>query len=186
MGRDVPGDKAPRRGEPITAEFLNFVADHVLRRVTVAQNGRATVKNGRLTLDLDGPAAPPVIRYMRVQSVEADYITAIAYNPATDTEIGAEISVAKPYGIRQTPFDGQTISYDDGTSLSYSYSTQRKRTATDTSDSSTEEQVVTPDYFVDDEIQAMRMNTGLQDTSGNDIMWVDMNTMTPRYWATEA
>lgn len=131
-------------------------------------------------------------KHFRVMSVEDDYLVCRIYLQASDETRPDDIAVAKPYGLRKTPFDGETIEYTDGTTLSYSYTSQRERTATDTSDSSTETQVVAPDYFTSEPagqdgtvILAVAGHTGMTDNGGDPILWTDINNDV-RGWVKES
>lgn len=87
-----------------------------------------------------------------VVTVYHDYLicryTHIEPNEEGIVDDSQDFPVAKPWGLRKTPFDGLTLPNEDAVLLSYSYDAtdKQKRTVTDTTDSSTEDQVVVPKY----------------------------------------
>src|SRR5690606_26595311 len=74
-------------------------------------------------------------QWFRVKSQGSDTLTCRTYNPETDEEGNNDITVAKPFHLRRTPFDNETFTYADGTAISYVYASHRRRTATVGSDS---------------------------------------------------
>jgi hypothetical protein len=113
----------------------------------------------------------------KVVSVSDDYLTCSIYNAGQDSD-GSNISVAKPYLLQQTPFDGLNTTYVDGQEIGYSYSTSNSytRTATDQDTTTmTESQTITPNYFVGEVIWCSRSNTGLTDGSSNNIYFEEFN-----------
>jgi hypothetical protein len=94
-----------------------------------------------------GPVAPPfALQRLAVQSVGADHLVCRHLEP--DGSVGTvDVFAAKPWTLRRTPFDGQTI---DGKSFVYSDNATR----TVTKDAQEETQAITPDYAVDDVIFA--------------------------------
>lgn len=119
-----------------------------------------------------------------------DYITCTGYDPYDKIDYTEQnpVSVAKPYLLQRTAFDGQTIFFRD-LGVSYVYDTiPGLRVAT--GGEVTETQRITPDYFAGDIIVAARTrlkdldNTGITDEDGKRILWVDMNN-SGRAWAKE-
>ncbi|NRA58251.1 MAG: hypothetical protein HRU13_09095 [Phycisphaerales bacterium] len=95
----------------------------------------------------------------------------------------ATVNVAKPWQLRRTPFDGQTVN-----GIAYAYTGDNARTGTDSEDN-TEDQQVTPDYFAGARILAIRGITGgtgvsvVQEQGGNvRPAWQDLNDA-GRVWA---
>ena len=99
-----------------------------------------------------------------------------------ETEGADEFHVAKPFGLRRTPFHGQTV---DG--ITYTFSGMIRRTASKSGIPS-ETQVIIPGYFVDGELYAA---SGLAGASGVDVAGVgvtdfmDVN-IDARAWAAES
>ncbi len=124
-------------------------------------------------------------RHFRVVSTHDDYLTCRLHLSASDETLSDDIAVAKPWHMRQSVFDGNTITYDDGSSYSYSYTSASARTVTDTSDSTTQDQVLVPDYIpgvsAGEIIIAVSGNTGLTDSNGDPITWTELNNA-PRGW----
>lgn len=90
---------------------------------------------------------------------------------------GGVVNVAKPYMLRRSSFDGKTV---DG--VSYSYTAANARTASADGEDD-ESQVITPDYFEDEKIIAVRHSTGVYGAN-SEIKWEDLNTA-GRCWAME-
>ncbi len=86
------------------------------------------------------------------------------------------IYVAKPYELRKTPFDGETIG-----GVTYTYTSSSEREATDGVD--TETQFVTPNYRVDAEIFAVKVQgeTGVETAEPAPIEYIELNQ--GRAWA---
>lgn len=108
-------------------------------------------------------------------------ITAIGDDTLTCTHIASGktgILVAKDYLNRRTPFDG-TAGRDGFT---YVYSDAQTRVSTKTSDSSTENQQITPSYVVGDEVLACSIGgpTLSEATELDAIRWIEITT---RCWA---
>lgn len=121
------------QGETITAARLNESVDlgnDVARAVFGTASRRPTPANA-----IPFPCT--------VVSIEADYLVC---RPINITGAGADFYVAKPWELQQTPFDTKTLPNKDGTLLSYAYTDTQARTVTDTTDDSTEDQVIVPAY----------------------------------------
>lgn len=84
-----------------------------------------------------------------------------------EDEEGRTQYVAKPYLLRQTPFDGETIN-----DVLYTYTTANERVASDEStpvadQEPDETQVITPSYYIDEIILVVNRDTGVEiDNSG--------------------
>jgi hypothetical protein len=90
------------------------------------------------------------LQQMVVQSVGPDHLVCRRLEP--DGSVGVlDVYVLKPWTLRQTPFDGQTIN-----SKTYEYQDNATRTVTQGSEEET--QAITPDYTVDDVIFAALTN----------------------------
>lgn len=96
-------------------------------------------------------------------------ITAINDDTLTCSLSDEEITVNKPYALQKTPFDGESIEYDNGDTVSYSYDTYRRREATLGGDS--EYQVITPDYWVDEEILITKISNSYYDLNQAGRQW---------------
>lgn len=187
-----------KRGDQISSVRLNQIRDAVLKSIRggVGLDGlgiNVTFSGDRLTIQDNSKrfVQSVLVRRLRVKEVKDDYLRCFSWTPNTDDNDGEEgdkdIFVAKPYLLRKTPFDGESIVYPSKT-ISYTYASQGERTATSGADSET--QVLIPEYFVDDEILAIRNiigSTGVvasEETPAGttDIGWEDMNTA-GRFWA---
>ena len=144
----------------------------------------------------DSPTFQPgrAVRQFRVLRVEADAVICRMISPTSGDLLQTEVAVAKPWHLRQNALDGATKTYADGRAFSWSYSSDRERTATRTSDGETNDEVVTPDYIPGDQnggddqgeiITAIRLDTGLTDGDDRRIKWQDLNDA-GRFWATKS
>jgi len=141
-----------KRREPIRAKRSNETVEAVNSLLRGANGGRQV---SPVT------AAGVAMRRFRVKSVGTDVIVCRGWDGVTEGSV--DIDVALPYLLRRTPFDGLSR---DG--ISYVYTSNTERTATDGSDNET--QVITPSYTVDDEIFAVKRVSVLggigEDSSG--------------------
>lgn len=87
---------------------------------------------------------------MRIKAVKGDYLECVTWDGTTE---GPTVNVAKPDLLQRTWLDGTADPRGNG--IEYVYTSDTARTATDTSDESTESQVVVPSFAVDDEILAV-------------------------------
>lgn len=155
-------------GKPIPASTINTLVR--------AHNARAGVSvNNRI--GVNGEPRRTITRRFRLKEwTAADYFVCktLDFDDNNVAVVGsADVYVAKPYDLRQTPFDGTTKTIN-GVSLSFAYTDATTRTVTKTSDSSTEDQHIIPYYYTDLEIIARRGiigGTGLTDPSSNPIIW---------------
>lgn len=173
-------------GDPITADRLNQ-HDKAARDAVTGGSGVESLRVGndvvlRNSRELQIPVGARI--RAKVVSINDDYLTCSIYNAAQDSD-GSNISVAKPYLLQQTPFDGLNTTYLDGQEVGYSYSTANSytRTATDQDTTTiTETQFITPNYFVGEVLWCERSNTGLTDDNSAAIYFEDVNTGA-RAWA---
>ena len=128
----------------LRAEHLNSIVDAVNRTligVAAPVQRQPRGKSG---------GSPLVI--LTLVSHQGDYLEC-------EDDAANTVYVAKPYELRQTPFDGQSIS---GVTYSYGtgFPTSQERTATsDSNPSQVEVQYITPEYRVGAEIYAVRTTT---------------------------
>ncbi len=184
----------------VTAKRLDAERKTLLRQVRgqVGLNGlgtQATYNGSQVVIGNNDNRflARLIFRRFRIVAFKNDYLHCHTFIPKagagdTDEEEGdVVVFVAKPYLLRQTPFDGESIVYPSKT-ISYTYANQGERTATSGGDE--EDQVLIPEYFVDDEIIAIRNIIGSTGVIANDAgdsettvtEWEDMNTA-GRFWA---
>ena len=126
----------------------------------------------------------------KITDVFGDHLECNFHNATVETEQDSPVQntttifVAKPFQLRNTPFDSKTIAYINGQNITYTYGAEasaRAREADDGTD--TEDQVMTPDYFIGEEILALYIETGLKaDGPTQRIFWEDINTC-GRFWA---
>jgi len=133
----------------------------------------STVNN--LTSRITAPTQPRP--YSKGSSVIV--LTLVAHNDdylECEDANAATVYVAKPYELRRTPFDGETIS-----GITYTYTSESEREATDGVD--TETQFITPNYVVGNEIYAAKVqgDTGVDDPTPTAIVYIELNQ--GRAWA---
>lgn len=95
-----------------------------------------------------GPGDPSEGDVVTIVTIHADYMMCRPYGVPVEAGSKYDFPVAKPWDLRQTPFDGQTLPNKDGTLMSYAYdgADSQARTVTDTTDDSEEDQVIVPAY----------------------------------------
>ncbi len=179
-----------RRGDAVTADRLNRLQDAVVS-VLYAGKGIGVRKSGKNVVLENTAAIPhydPTPAFFEVNESTGDYIQCHPYDPISGAaSTGTTVDVAKPYMLRKTPFDGETITYEDGAVIEYTYTTYRQRSA-ESSGIGTETQIMTPDYYDGEVIRAVRGNTGVTastTSTGDRIGWEDINTC-GRFWARKA
>lgn len=127
--------------------------------VRVAQGGGGSLQVKRFALWTTTP-------------VGADYII-------VDDGSGNQLKIAKPYLLRQTPFDGNTL---DG--LTYSYTDGTERNVDDGTDN--ENQIIVPSYTIKTNgviyaAKGISGGTGVT-VDDEDLTWLDIN-VDARAWA---
>lgn len=116
----------------------------------------------------------PIFRHAHVKAVHNDYLECVFYAPATEAE-GATVLVAKPWPLRVTPFDGETIDIGGGDSYSYVYSGMYERTRTD-QDGNEKTETFNPPYFLNDQILIAKTFPFVLDGDNIPIIWEDLNS----------
>lgn len=108
------------------------------------------------------PGIPLEVKIVAVASDQGDYLVC-----ADLFQQG--LAVAKPYLLRRTPFDGETVN-----SITYTYYDAATRLADD--GDATETQYITPSYYVGEQLLVIAHRTYLETDTGSNIVWEDMNT----------
>lgn len=175
------------RGQVLKAEDLQRLVDAVVARIGGGANSLVRRSGNNVVLDAvpDFSRTPRQVLFFKVVNPEADdVITCHHYNPATGITGAANIVVAKPWAFRLTPFHGNSVTYYNGGTFSFSYSDYATRVATN-GDGETQTQILTPDYWAGEVIRAVRGDTGLTYGANNaHVVWEDLN-LAGRYWAEE-
>jgi hypothetical protein len=164
MPEKITDKKVPqfKRGSTsISTRNLNQLVDAVNRPITGVNTPRQFPSKGKA-------GAVAVVAFTLV-SHELDYLVCTDVN-------GNTVNVAKPYELRSTPFDGNTIN-----GVTYTYASSSEREATDGTD--TETQFITPNYVVGADIYAskIRSGTGVSTGGGDPILYIE--TDQGRAWA---
>lgn len=162
-----------KAGQRLSAEDLQAVVDSIFRRITGGKGILVKQFSEQLIIELasrggkwNEAGSGSGIRLLTYRSSSGDSMICWDAN-------SQNITVAKPYLLRRTPFDGLTRS-----GISYAYSSDIARTAT--LDATTESQVIVPSFvtgdllFVADEISG---GTGVDGVS-----LIDLN-VDGRAWA---
>jgi hypothetical protein len=114
-----------------------------------------------------------------IYAVDANYLVGNPYDMIAGAASSKQVAIAKPWKLRVTPFDGQTIN-----GISYVYSSHVQRTATN-ADADEEIQVVVPDYLAGtDYVLAVYcpQGTAVADWNSKATIWQDVN-YDGRAWA---
>jgi hypothetical protein len=162
------------KGEEITATKWNVLANALNKPFSGVQLPQQVKP--------DASAKTVQVQQMKVASIAGDYITCYTFDGVvTGTD---EITVAKPWMLRRTPFDGETRN-----GITYTYSDDVTRDASD--DDGTETQVIVPSYVVGDLIYAERNIIGgtsleitMPDNTKRQVAWMDTNR-DARAWSDE-
>lgn len=174
-----------RRQLPYVSQNRQVPAS-TLNAIIREYNGRNGGINRNNMIGVPGEPRRTITRRFRLKEwTAADYFVCRTLDFDNDNAavVGSvDIYIAKPYDLRQTPFDGNGFTMN-GVALTFSYSSATVRTVTRTSDSATETQHIIPYYYVDLEIVARRGvigGTGLTDPNGNPIVWEALHD--GRHW----
>jgi hypothetical protein len=118
---------------------------------------------------------------IQTDGVQSDYLVCRIWDG--QTEGSTDVNVAKPWLLRQTPFDDGTRTNGLGQSIAYAYSDSMTRVATGPSGDMNE--VIKPSWVEDDVIIATTGITGGTGVEVDDVavVWLDDNN-DARCWAT--
>lgn len=136
-----------------------------------------------VAVDLPGgqaiAGASVYFRQAEIQSVEEDYLVCKMYDTVAGSTTGANIAVAKPFLLQQSPFDGQTITYIDGEAITYTKdATDPEYKRNHDNGSTSADFAVTPNWFVGEQIVIIRVPFSVNGTTYN---WMEFPM--GRYWA---
>ena len=119
-----------------------------------------------------------IMRKAKVSALNADGNNIDCYLWDSDTSAweATTTSVLKPYDLRKSTYSGNTITYTDGTSVTYSATgvTDTYERVADYGGAETETQSITSPYAVDEVLQVYKDGAN----------WADLNTA-GRHWAAE-
>lgn len=162
--RPTPSRWVP--GDSIGARKLNSTVDAVRDLLTPGISSEQLQWTARLLMP---------VQY-RIKSVGADWLVCRKFSgfDTNATEAAEDTFVAKPFLLRRAPFDGLTHN-----GINYVYTTDVERVA-----DTTETQVVTPPFVVDDIIYAQVVYNGpvLDIDASVATFWLDVN-VDARAWA---
>jgi len=165
-----------KKGEPLKKARLNESVDAINR----ISGGITPPRQLSASARPIPTGSTSKVQQFVVNSVYGDYLSCYPYN-GLQINTTAVILVAKPYLLRQTPFNGSSRN-----GVSYTYTSAIQRTATD--GSTDETHVITPSYVTNDIIYAIRNIVGKTATYNSQldiIEWLDMN-VDGRSWAVQA
>lgn len=183
----MAGTKRYQKGRVIPAASLN---QNARLQTTKVIGGRGVSVSGagqEIVIDSTQPQRSAVmtrVLFAQVVSAQDDYVTCYAYNPVAAATYGT-VYIAKPWYLRKTPINGQTLTFLPSTTIEFTYTSATRRYAENTSSGDAEYQVLTPPYIVGEILRVTGPNpTGVLDGSGNPILYEDMN-VSGRTWAQE-
>lgn len=154
----MPGVELPnwKRGDPLLASDLNLLRDALIQVLVGGPGVQVGSFGDRLVISMSQDKTPiNRFRQMSVVSNHGDYIKCKTLT-ATGTEDGDNIYVMKPWELRRSPFDGETVG-----GVAYTYSSDDERTATP-STGAPEVQTITPEYFAGAVVYAMDMEVSVE------------------------
>lgn len=144
-----------KSGDGLTKEKLNqpVRALNELRR-TAVESPRQKLPTPRLTRKIGGGGSAGIVE-MRLLQVFADYLRC---RPVDLTLPDAAVNVAKPFGLRQSSYDGRTIQ-----GITYAYTSPGRRIASGAGPGGTVEEVhiLTPSYVVGFDLIAVQSASAL-------------------------
>lgn len=174
-----------RSGQVLTAKDVNGNIVKGPQRGQ-AYSGNVNRRNFPDGVALDIPGGQAVagssvyFRYAEVQSVDEDYITCKMYDTVTGSASGSNFAVAKPPLLQQSTFDGVSITYIDGETVTYTKdATDPEYKRNHDNGTTSADFVITPNWYVGEVILILRLPTYVNGTTYN---WVEMAI--GRYWAT--
>jgi hypothetical protein len=179
-----PSYKSPRKGQALTAKGLDANIVKGPQR-GMAVSGNADLRRFQDGLSVDLPdsggvaGASNYFRWAQIISVSEDYLVCKAFNVIAGTTSGDNFNVAKPYLLQQYPFNGESITYIDGETITYTKDATDPEYKRNHNDGVTSADfVITPNYFVGERIIIMKVPTYINATLYN---WVELAM--GRYWA---
>ena len=107
---------------------------------------------------------PVLMHQMEIQSDQGDYLICRAID-ANGVVTASDINVMKPYLLRRTPFEGNTVN-----GVAYTYSGNATREA-----DGSETQKITQDYYAGALIYTMKTNITVEVTTGVFVQLIDTN-----------
>jgi len=165
-------------GQKLLASDLQLLRDALIQVLTGGPGVQITSFGDRLVVSVDQKRTPNSrFRQMSVVSNHGDYIKCKALN-ASGSEDGDSIYVLKPWELRRSPFDGETVG-----GVAYEYSSDDERTATPSS-GAPEVQSISPEYFAGAVIYAMDTDTSVEVETDQFSKLIDVN-LDGRKWKAE-
>lgn len=162
-------------GGPLADSVDSVPANPAANRIQLDYNPINTRKRleNRLALERQSTVDPSTIkRYLlRLVSNDSLLVSEIFNGAASDQQI----LIAKPYDLRRTPFDGETVG-----AFSYVYSSASARVRTNETTGEIAEQVIQEPYTINSDIiwAAEAVSTGVTGTS-----LIDLN-ISAKHWST--
>ena len=163
-------------GEYLSAAKLNEVVNMIIQRVVAGRGIIVKSFGSQIVIEAKEEFRPllPPLHQMVVKSDEGDYLKCRRLD-ALEDEGTQDIYVWKPWTLRKTPFNNKTVN-----GISYVYSENWARVAS--KDSDEEDQLITPDYWVNCVIFVAKMNISVEVANDIFCQWIDAN-VDGRAWA---
>lgn len=173
------------RGTVIEAQDLDRIVSALAKHIVggdgiiIRRDGVNTIISAaRRPLAGVGVTGGAAVSWAMVTGLEDDYVTCVEYSPDSTSTGGASLNVAKPYHLRRTPFDGETVTYLTGSELIYTYDAtnpEYKRTA-ENALGYVETQQITPSYFSGEVLTIAETVTGV-----TGVEWLDISSFS-KFW----
>lgn len=175
----------PRKGQTLTAKGLDSNIVKGPQR-GMAVSGNADLRRFQDGLSVDLPdsggvaGASNYIRWAQIESVSEDYLTCKQFDVRAGTTTGQSFAVAKPWLLMQSPFDGESVTYIDGETITYTKDATDPEYKRNHNDGVTSADfIVTPNWYVGERIMIIKAGAYANSTF---YSWVELAL--GRYWAT--
>lgn len=158
------------RSQVLSARHLNMLRSAIPRLITGGHGVNVAKMGDRFVISVipERGTPPPTAALASITAIHKTYLMC--------SKDGAAVAVAKPWGLRWGVVFPSGVTYD------YDATDYGLRTADPTGDA--EEQRITPDYEVGEELLIRRVPSSriFEDGGGPMIVWIDENIM-GRCWA---
>lgn len=178
------GYKPIKRGQALTASEINRnIAQGPMRGAQYTGNVDTRRFHNGNAVDLPGDTGispwSAYFKWAEVQSIGEDSLTCKNYSSVAGADSGSSFTVAKPFLLQQTPFNGQAITYVDGDVITYTKDATNPEYKRNHNDGSSDADfVITPNYYVGEVLLIMRVPT----LAGGVVCdWMECGM--GRYWA---
>ena len=178
--------KESKKGEPITAKRTNERTHGVQQAMKVGANMESRMIGKTKIVKATDQLAPPKnasqIKNAIINEVFEEYIDCNFYNERSATDTGQQVFVAKPLQFRPSFYDGETISYPNGDSISYTKDATNPEWKRQADDGTNEyDQYVIPAWRVGEVMRIAQCESSVQ-VDNVYLQWVELES---RVWAVD-